>query len=89
MTIAYLNTKIGKFDNKIPNVSGLFKNKTKQTNKQTNKKDYDTKRKDIEVKYFTTADYNKFTSDILEAKIKQQELVNKSDIADFVKKDRI
>ena len=62
--------------------------KTKQ-NKQTNKKDYDTKRKDIEVKYFTTADYNKFTSDILEAKIKQQELVNKSDIADFVKKDRI
>ena len=61
----------------------------KQTNKQTNKKDDDTKRKDIEVKYFTTADYNKFTSDILEAKIKQQELVNKSDIADFVKKDRI
>ena len=37
MTIAYLNTKIGKFDNKIPNVSGLFKNKTKQTNKQTKK----------------------------------------------------
>ena len=40
----------------------------------------------IEGKYFDTADYNKFTSDILDAKIKQKELVNKSDIADFVKK---
>ena len=30
-------------------------------------------------KYFTTADYNRFTSDILDAKIKQ-EFVNKSDL---------
>ena len=31
-----------------------------------NKTNYDTKMKDIEGKYFTTADYNKFTSDILD-----------------------
>ena len=36
-------------------------------------------------KYFTT-DYNKFTSDnILDTKIKQKELVNKSGISDLVK----
>ena len=40
---------------------------------------------DIEGKYFTTSDYNKFTSEILDAKIKQKELVNKSDISNLVK----
>ena len=44
------------------------------------KKGYDTKIKDIEWKYFTTADCNKFTRDILYVKTKQKELVNKSDI---------
>ena len=39
----------------------------------------------IEGKYFPTADYNKFTSDILDIKIKQKELVNKSDISNLVK----
>ena len=29
-------------------------------------------------KYFTNSDYNKFTSEILVAKIKQKELLNKS-----------
>ena len=38
------------------------------------KTDYDAKIKDIERKY------NKFTSDVLDVKIKQKELVNKSDI---------
>ena len=31
-------------------------------------------------KYFTTADYNKFISNILDVKLKQKELVNKSGI---------
>ena len=31
-------------------------------------------------KYCTTTDYNRFTSDMLDVKIKQKELVNKSDI---------
>ena len=32
------------------------------------------------MKIFTTAEYNKFTSDILNVKVKQKELANKSDI---------
>ena len=44
---------------KIRNVGGLVK-----------KTDYDAKIKDIERKYFTTADYNKFTNGKLDVKIK-------------------
>ena len=44
------------------------------------KTDYDIKIKDTEEKYLTTADNKKFTSDILDVKIKQKESVNKSDI---------
>ena len=33
---------------------------------------------DIESKYFTTSDYNKFMNNILDAKIKNKKLVNKS-----------
>ena len=36
-------------------------------------------------KYFTTADYNKLTGEILEAKINQKEFVNESDISNLVK----
>ena len=32
------------------------------------------------MKIFTTAEYNKFTSNILDVKVKQKELANKSDI---------
>ena len=60
--------------NKIPNVSGLVKKK----------KNYDAKIKYIKGKYFTTSDYNKFTNDTFDAKIKQKELVNKSDISVFL-----
>ena len=44
--------------NKIPNVSNLFK-----------KADYVAKISDIENEYFTTSDYNKFTNNILDARI--------------------
>ena len=44
------------------------------------KTDYNAKIKYIEGKYFTTADYNNFSSDILGVKIKEKELVNKFDI---------
>ena len=47
--------------------------------------DYDAKISDIEGRYFTASDYNKFMSDILDAKIKQKALVNKSDISNLVK----
>ena len=49
-----VNTKIGEVENKISNASGLVK-----------KTDYDAKISEIKGKYFTTSDYNKFTSDIL------------------------
>ena len=54
-------------ENKIPNVSDLVK-----------KADYDAKISDIGSKYFTTADFNKFTSQTLDAKIKQKKLADKS-----------
>ena len=49
------------------------------------KTDYDGKISDNEGRNFTVSGYNKFTSDILDAKIKQKELVNKSDISVLVK----
>ena len=53
------------FENKIPNVSDLVK-----------KKEYDAKISDIEKKCFTTCDYSTFMSRILDAKIKEKDLVN-------------
>ena len=38
---------------------------------------------DIEIKYFTRYDYNKFTGEILNAKIKEKQLVKISDISGF------
>ena len=38
----------------------------------------------IETKYFTASDYNKFTDEILNAKIKEKGLVDKSDISGFI-----
>ena len=45
---------------------------------------YDAKISDIENKSFTTSDYNKFTNGIIDAKVKNKELVNKSDIFKFI-----
>ena len=90
MTTTVLNTKISEVKNKIPDTSGLVtvlnmeisevENGIPSVNGLVKKTDYDTKIKDIEEKYCATTDYNKFLSDILDVKIKQQELVNKSDI---------
>ena len=46
--------------NETPNVSDIVK-----------KTDYDAEIPDTDVKYFTMSDYNKFTNDILDTKIKQ------------------
>ena len=67
MTITVLTTKNKEVKNKMTVSSDLVK-----------KTDYGAKISEIEGKYFTTSDYNNFTSDILEAKIKQKELANKS-----------
>ena len=48
------------------------------------KADYDTKISDIEKKYFTTSYQNKFANEMLDAKIRNKELVDKSDINKFI-----
>ena len=49
------------------------------------KKKITTLKKDIEGKYFTTTDYYKFASDIIDGRIKLKKLVNESNISDHVK----
>ena len=73
VTTTVLNTKIGEVENKIPVVRGLVK-----------KTDYDAKIKDIKKKCFTIFDHKKFTIETLDAKIKQKELVNKSEISSLI-----
>ena len=60
-------------ENKIPDVSNLVK-----------KTDYDAKISEIENKCITTAEYNKFSKDIVANNIKSKNLVNKSAIARFI-----
>ena len=61
-------------ENKIPDVSNLVKIT-----------DYDdAKIPDIESKYFTTSKYNKFMNEIIGNKMKEKELVKKSDISGFI-----
>ena len=71
-----LNANIEKVENKLPDVS-IFVKKT----------DYNANISNIEKKYFTTFYYNKFkfTSKILDAKKKEKELVDKSNISNLVK----
>ena len=57
MTTTALDTKIKEVDNKILGLGGLVR-----------KTDHDAKISEIQGKYFTTSDYNKLTSDILDAR---------------------
>ena len=50
-----------------------------------NKTDYNAKISSIEKKCFITSDYNKYTSEIFDAKIKEKVLVAKSKISNLVK----
>ena len=89
------NAKISEIESQIPSSSGLtttsaltaVENKIPNVGNLGKKTDYDAKSLDIESKYFsnfTTADYNKFTSRALDAKIKQRGLVHKFVITGFV-----
>ena len=81
--LATTTTALTSVENKIPNVSNLFK-----------KTDYNTKISEIEKKitdhnhdnYITTTELNKFTAEIFAARLNQANLASKSDIASFVKK---
>ena len=61
--------------NKTPDVSNLVK------------KNYDAKMTDIENKYITTADNNKFTKDIVANNMKSKNLVDKFAIGGFISSD--
>ena len=74
MTTTVLNTKIIEVENKNPNVIDLAR-----------KTYYGAKISEIKRKYLTTSDYNKITSNIPDGKIKQKELVSKSDTSNLVK----
>ena len=78
MTITVLDTKTGDVYNKVPDVSGLI-----------NKIVHNAKTSDIEKKYFTTLNYNKFTTEILDAKIKEKRLLDKFNISNLVKKSNL
>ena len=86
------NAKITEIEGKMPSVTGLattaslngVENKTFHICDIVKKTEPDATISDIESKYFTAANYDKFTSKILDAKIKQKELVLKSAIAGFI-----
>ena len=63
-------------ENEIPGDSNLVE-----------KTNYVAKILDIEFKYFTTADYNKFTIQTLDANIKQKELLDKNRFSGFINND--
>ena len=97
VTTTVLNTKIGEVQDKFLVVTNLVTTNVLETTIKevededpnfsdlVKKRDYDAKISDIERKYFTTPDYNKFTSDIIDTKIKQKELIDKFDISNLVK----
>ena len=43
----------------------------------------------MEARYFITSGYNKFTSEILNTKIKENKLIDKSDNSIFVERSRL
>ena len=60
-------------ENTILNIDALAK-----------KTDYDPKKPRIENEYFTASDYNKSTGEIINEKIKEKELVDRSGITVFM-----
>ena len=65
--------KVTAVENEIPDVSNLVK-----------KRIYDAKISDIHSKYITTADYNRFTKNIVDNSIKNEDIVDKSAIGGFI-----
>ena len=82
---ASLNAKINQVKNEIPSITNLAtttaftvsENKIPHVSDLVKNADYDAEMKDIKNKYFTTSDYNKFTNNILDAKITTKKLVKK------------
>ena len=80
------NAKITEIESKIPSITGLATTAAALTTVENEiKKDYDAKKSDIDIenKYITTANYDRFTKDIT-SKIKSEGLINKSTISGFI-----
>ena len=85
-TNASLNAKINEVKNKITSITKLattialtaVKNKIPNFSNLVKKADYDAEIKDIRNIYCTTADYNKFMINILDANITAKKLVTES-----------
>ena len=74
MTTTVLNTKISEVENKIPNTSGLVTTtvlNTKISEVENKIPNHD--------KYITTPEFNKLTAENFAARLKQSNLVNKTD----------
>ena len=86
------NAKITEIENKLPSINGLattatlteIENKIPDVSNLVKKPDYHAKMLDIESKYITTADHNKFTKNLVANNIESKELVDKSDIGGFI-----
>ena len=86
------NAKITGIEGKIPSIAGLattgalnaVENKILNVSDLIKKTDYNTNISDIETIYFTGSDCNKFTVETIDAKIKVNRLVDKSDISRFI-----
>ena len=76
------DTTIKNIEGKMPSITNLVttaaftgvENKILNVRDLDIKTDYDAKPTEIEVKYFTTSDYNKFANDILDTKIKNKKI---------------
>ena len=89
----YYNAKITEIEVKILSITGSATTAAPNTveNKKPNpsnlvkkKKDYDANISDIESKYFLICGYDKFTNEITSNKIKENKLVNNSNISEFI-----
>ena len=93
LTYTTLNTKINYIKNEIPSITNLtttdafttVENKIPNVSDLVKKAGYIPKISKMENKYFTTSDYNKFTSNKLDAKITQKQLVNEYDLNEKIK----
>ena len=73
------DAKIKDVEDKIPSISNLA-----TTDALVKKADYVEKIKETEDKYFTIFGYNKFPNNVLDVKIKNKNIVDKSDISKFI-----
>ena len=95
LTSSSIDTNNGEVENKISDMSSLVTSdvlniktgevqiKMQDTSCLINKTDFIAKILNIEKKYFTTSDYNRFTKEILNVKIEEKGLLDKSNISNL------